>query len=303
MRGRPVTVMTINRKDPLPSGANATPSNPILKRRLLCYPVPRNDDQHLPIAEYRNLLQTHHRYRDQLQAQQMIDEIAEFERKNFGKTKRASPIELNPPDSMQRQTMTEFGLSPGQSPRSASLRVRTATVAANQRYVAKPAMWTVLDDPLIPARPPTKPPTVNTTAMPFQRSQKLSNWYGIPVVKEEIQRVNRKRMNLYNNSLRYLETCENQVREERIRTLVESERAERVARRERTTVTCADLGQQWALKAIGKLPQRDSEDDRNVISPEDQEALNALRRRDEDIMDRHREAKKLREKENGPLLG
>jgi hypothetical protein len=96
----------MKRSDPLPT-ANQ-PVNPLLKRKPLTFPIQRSEDQQIPIDEFRSLSRRRQVWRDQMKAQQTIDEIAAFERRQFGTAAEPPAVEMAPPDRHQLQTIEQF---------------------------------------------------------------------------------------------------------------------------------------------------------------------------------------------------
>jgi hypothetical protein len=207
---------------------------------------------------------------------------------------------MAPPDSHQLQTIEQFTpTTVGHLFDSAMPPVqvfsRGRTVRTKHRLLNVPAQWNVLDELLMPSRDSPVHPPVMRQSRAFTGAQVCDHERGLPLFSRDLQKNHRQRLSEYRNSLRYAETCDNQVEEERIRSLVAEERSAMASRRETTARACADIGQTWALRALGMLPKKKPKKVVQPISVEDAEAMRELSKRDEEIMDEYREKKKERE--------
>jgi hypothetical protein len=207
---------------------------------------------------------------------------------------------MAPPDPHQLETLEQFTpTTVGHLFDSALPPVqvfsRGTTVTTKHRLLNVPAQWNLLDEPLMPLRDSPLRPLVARQCRAFTGAQVCDHERGLPLLSPDLQKNHRRRMSEYRNSLRYIETCDNQHEEERIRNLVVEERTAMASRRETTVRACADIGQRWALRTLGRLPKKEPKSAAEPVSVEDQEAMRDLKRRDEEIMHQYREKKKERE--------
>ncbi|OHS93992.1 hypothetical protein TRFO_11484 [Tritrichomonas foetus] len=287
----PNRILTLNRNDPVPSDNEIV--NPILKKKIITYPIPKIEENAISVNEYRNLLKTEHKYNDDIQAQQTIDEIAEFERRNFGKTKVPKPIRIEPLDSMTKQTLDQFKI-PNECFTLDYVvpRVRAKTVLSSERAIAKPSTWNTLDEPELPSRRISEKPPVRHKSPFLVTSIHKELKYGIPIYNKSILKINKAKMTQYETKLRYICTCDNQIREEKLKSRVNEDRNQLILKREKQMTRCAELGQMWALKMTGNLPRKPKIQHEIPPSQEDVEAMNFLKERDEEIMNKYKQNKK-----------
>jgi hypothetical protein len=289
------SMVTINRSDPLPS--HGEPVDPILKRKLLTYPFPRIEDQQIALPEYRRLIKTENRWRDQVEAQELADEIAAFERQHMGKTRPPSQIPIVPLDPVQQQKVQQFKLPTlnklldfDQPP--AQVFSRSTSVSSKTRFLNSPAVWNSLDEPLIPSRAAVQTDLSVKHSRPFTQLKMGDTRFGIPLCSTDLVKLQKKKFGEYQHRLRYFETCDNQVREEQIKNRMIDERNALMSKHDKTLSLCARLGQAWATSQGTRKSSLKPKNEPAQMSKEDEEAMRYLKKRDDDLMDEHREKKK-----------
>lgn len=290
-------MLTINTQDPIPDEQNLN-TNPILKKKIISYPIPKLEEVQIPEKEYKRLLQTEHRYRTQLQAQQTADEIADFERRTTGKYKPPPHVEMERIDRNQLQTLKYFEQSSSlKDEHTKSPNKRAKSVVNGIRVINRPSGWNTIDEPLEPSRVSTealKPKHIHDRAFHVPTGVKKED-KGIPIFFKDIQKVSKKKMNEYENSLRYLYTCDNQIKEQNLRNRVDEDRMNLITKHEERQMMCAQLGQQWALRANGNWRKKQNKKEEEKIDSEDLEALNFLKQRDDELADQRRVLKRQQE--------
>jgi hypothetical protein len=288
-------MITINRADPLPT--RGEPLDPILRRKLIKYPYPRIEEQQIALPEYRAIIKTTNNWRNQIEAQQIADEITTFERTHLGKSSPSIQIPIVTPDHQVLQKVQQFQpptettlLDYDQPP--AQVFSRSTIVTAKTRFLNCPAAWNSLDEPLMPARPSVRPTLDVRQARPFTQLRLPDTRFGIPLCTSELIKTQKRKMAEYHNSVRFLETCDNQVQEERVKERMRDERNALLTKHEETLKVCARLGQEWATGQGRRLLAMKRRKEPEPMSKEDEEAMRALKKRDDDLMDEYREKKK-----------
>lgn len=286
----PKEMITMRRKDPIPDDDEN--DNPILKAKIISNQLRNIDEQIIPYDEYKNLLNIEREYEQQIQAQQTIDEIAEFEQKNFGKAHVPKRLDIIPLDKDTKRTLDQFKRSKETEQYGCCPpKIRAKSVFSNGRVVTQPPLWNVLDEPLLLSKQISIGPSkTHQTAFTIQHVTN-SNKYGIPIYNKRMQNINKQKMNQFENKLRYLNTCSNKTHEDAIKSIIQKDRNKQLEKRERRVQNCAKIGQEWALKQLGSLQPKETHDE-DIISPEDQDAINELRIRDDELSKQYNKRRK-----------
>lgn len=281
-------MITMNTQDPIPDGKNMN-FNPILKKKIISYPISKLEEVQIPEKEYRRLLKTEHKYRTQLQAQQTADEIADFERRTTGKYKTPPRIEFEHVDRNQLRILKYYEKTESLDEIDLIQNKRARSVINGVRVINRPSGWNVIDAPLAPSKVSTqnyKPKEIHSKA--FHVPTGVNGGKGIPIYNKDIQKISRKKMFEYEKSLRYLYTCDNQIKEQNLRSRVAEDRRNLLNKHEERQIKCAQLGQHWALRATGQWKEKIQKKEEEKIYPEDLEALDYLRQRDDELTDQRR---------------
>jgi hypothetical protein len=286
---------TLKRTAPLPTAGQ--PPHPLLKRKIITIPLRRIEDQQIPLPEFRTLVRSAHTWQEQLRQQEVADDIADFERRVTGDSFRGPRIPQTPLSPAQAATLHRFLPQPVTSDASRvppPVRVfsRPTSVTATAPRLNQPATWNLLDEPLVPARPTPCPGLKLRQHRPFTRSGLLYDRFGIPVISSEMIDRHDRKISEYENSMHYLDTSASQKAEQQLRESVHRDRLTYKAKREARTRACASMGQAWALRAVGELPEKTLLPPVEEMSPEDAEAMRFLNRKEEDLMDEYHEKKK-----------
>jgi hypothetical protein len=271
-----------------------------MKRKIITLPMCRVEDQQIPLPEFRALVRNHRAWEEEVKQQEVAAEISDFEHRIFHATKRPPRLAVTPLDPVQVATLRRFLPQPitpqaDRIPRPVRVLSRPMSTTVKTAVINQPATWNILDEPLVPARP------IPCGGLRMWQSRAFaaagpSGRLGIPTFSVDMQNRAERKLNEYRNSVKYLETCDNQKQEERIRRMVVDDRLAHLEKRKEQQKECADLGQEWAMKALGRIPPKKVKEVIPPPSAEEEEAMRGLTRRDEDLMDLYREKKKERQR-------
>ncbi|OHT15932.1 hypothetical protein TRFO_13596 [Tritrichomonas foetus] len=331
---------TINKKDPILLHPDEK-YPPIMKRKIISYPIPHYREHELTEEKVRDVMKSKREYQEQLQAKEALEDIAEFEKRVFGKTSKPPPITITPPSQAQLMLLREIEPpsptkfydiynSPPQScpisPRTRHIQSELASLpfsqknspsersfssssslsetklsktASNSPKKVRPAIWTLLDEPILPSYPNIKYKPEKPKTQPFIPITVRDNSRGIPNVVPGLDELNRRKIEEYENQVRLKYTTDNQIREKQIQERVQKNLSKMRQKREQTSKLITESGQDWPQKLLSKTYMKRMKAEKpQPPSKEDIEAMEFLSRRDEEMRVEMKERQRNLEKEN-----
>jgi len=292
------------------------PEPEILKRKIISYPLTFSTKKNTTDIE--SIREEKKKYDTLVDAQSALDEIADFEKRVFGKERNAPKLDIKPVDPTRLEQLKEFDPpsiercydvysrtqscppTSKNSPRMTKSRnvskVNDSFSVINSeslRTHSKPSSWNLLDQPIVLSKgsiattfkPPNPKPFIPTTGADHKR--------GIPIYSRKMEKEHEQKVQQFNNSVRYQMTLDNQIRENRIKAIVKSNMEQNKEKRTKTKQQYHSAGQGWALEKIDmKKRQTDNLEQNQHITEEDLEAYDAMKKREEELFSLYKESKK-----------
>lgn len=310
--------LTLRRDSPVPY-ESGSPDPKIMKRQILSMPKIRSVGSSSP-----EVLEIKHRmreYKRKVAEQAEIDEIAEFENRVFGKTKRPEPIELTPPTRDEIELVES--VSPASpihfynmyrrhescpvSPRAEQIKSALASLPFSQRTspspvraraqssltndipppprVVKPAVWTILDEPTMltgDVRDPMPPKKIRS---PWYRKGFMGdNSQGIPLQVDDLRDEHDRKLARFAATVKQQQTQDIKTRDEMLREKAQERLTATRRKREEVAQLCSATGQDWVSRKIAEMNlKRMSQVKEKPIPADEIEAMARLAKRDEQL--------------------
>ena len=332
-------IETLKKSEPVdPEARKHVPA--IMKRKLIRYPLSQLKDFDLTEKKVQDAKRIQREYKSQLQAKEALEEIAEFEKRVFGKETKVPHIEIKPPNEIQqiilrgleppsptqffdiykppavnqaairkerliqselaslpfsqRTTMpTTARYEPSDSHRNASSAMSMKSTSNNGKNKrARPAVWTLLDEPLLPAHPNITFKFEQPKVRPFVGTTNKKNVYGIPAIAPGWDQLNKVKNEEFESMIKAQYKNDDRMREKIIKDRVQKGLIQSRERRERILQKERDAGQVWLSELLTAKEIRDKRKIKpEKISEEDAEALEDLNRRENQLKEIRKEKK------------
>ena len=330
------TSVTLRRDAPIPY-ETGSPDPKIMKRQILSMPKIRSVRDSSP-----EILAIKHRlreYKRKVEEQAQVDEIADFENRVFGKTKRPKPLELTPPSREEVELLESVSpASPIEfynmykrhescpvSPRAEQIKSALATLPFSQRTSPSPvraraqssltnevpppprppvhpAVWTILDEPTMLTGDVRDPMPPRKTTSPWYRKGFMGdNSKGIPLVADDLREDHERKIARYMATVTQQRTRDMQTRDEKLREKATERMTATRKKREEVAQMCTATGQDWVARKIAEMNlKKMNQVKEKPISADELDAMARLTKRDEQMRQEAIAKKKQAEAENQP---
>lgn len=320
----PSQILTIKRNDPV-SQSEDLPQ--IFKKRLISYPNSRKIPSYSALASEVN--HAKREYEDQLQAREAFEDVADFEKRIFGKKlKQPPPINITPPNSDQLSLLRTLGPpSPTKfydiydntskscpvSSQEQRIQLNLASLPYSQKSAVhgkksknsnesesntqkvRPAVWTLLDEPIIPLHSNIQYKPERAHKKPFYSMSTNSGNQGIPAITPGFNEYNKKQNQKFEETIRSQFTSENLDREKQLQQRVQLNMQKMREKHEKTSKLIVESGQDWPQRLITQEQIKkiqESQPKPKPLSRDDLEALEFLEKRDDQMWHEMKEKEK-----------
>lgn len=311
-------ISTINRSDPI-TFEDEDQSPAILKKQILSVSIPQTSfDKNASLEAIR----VKKEFEIQLQAKETMDEVAEFEKRVFGKTSKLPPLNLTPPTPEQLKILRSIEMpspvkffdvykSPPRScpisPHKQRIQSELASLPFSQKNSSRgtrsnssikasqttsphekvrPAVWTLLDEPTMPSRGNICYKQEKYNKKPFYKLSLRDNSRGIRTVIPDLNQIHKQKIERYEKSVKTMIELDKKKQEKELRQRVQMNLTKMRDQREKTIKLMNDAGQNWTQSKLTTQQLQQIQNEKNIpkeIDPDDLEALRDLDRRDQEI--------------------
>ena len=221
--------------------------HPIFKKKIISYPSSRASVVNCTDEEYKSLLIKNKKYEDDLETNELLSEIHDFEKRNFGKGEKVHHYKPKPLDPHQRSILSSLTLAEVNKIAPEAVRPETSmSPNALSTYIRNVPTWCNADDLLqIKTRVPLKR---KQHAHQFTTPKRANNEHGIEIVQKDLIKYRKAKDRQFNDMYR-MKLSQDTAKREMITKKQISEDREALRTRQRQRIDeCANMGQEWAIK-------------------------------------------------------
>ena len=269
--------------------------HPIFKKRIILYPPSKYTFMGTQNEEYKSLLIKNRKYEDEAEANELLNEVHDFEKRNFGKAKKVTHFELKPLESHQRDALSSLTITEVNKIAPGTLRSESSMSSNSlSTYIKSAPTWCNVDDLLqIRARVPMKG---KKHAHKFTTPMHTNNERGIRIVQKDLLKFRKSKDRQFYDLYRQRLSQDNMKKEMIIRKQIYDDREAYRAKQQQRIDECASMGQEWAIKMkAGPAPEPE------VIKPPTPTEIDAIRQFDSRNKVRMEEEKLKRHMEDSSI--